>query len=76
MAAKLIIRMSPDDRVHVAVEGLTEVDRPRPKGEKLCERITNRIEQDLGVVETRDYPDDSQQAIRLDDEDALRLGEA
>jgi hypothetical protein len=30
----------------------------------------------LGVVETRNYPDDPQQAIRLDDEDPLRLGEA
>jgi hypothetical protein len=76
MAAKLIIRMTPDDRVHVSVEGLTEVDRPKPKGEKLCEKITKRIEQDLGAVETRNYPDDAQQAIRLDEEDALRLGGA
>jgi len=75
MAAKLVIRMTPDDRVHVSVEGLTEVDRPKPKGDKLCEKITRRIEQDLGVVETRNYPDDAQQAIRLEDEDALRLGE-
>ena len=54
MAAKLIIHLLPDDRVHVTVEGMTEVNRPKPKGKKLCEKITKRIEQDLGAVETRE----------------------
>ena len=76
MARKIIIRISPDDQVHVMVEGLTETDRPRPKGKKLCEKITKRIEKDLGLTAKREYPDDGEYPIQLNEEDVLRLGES
>lgn len=75
MAVKLIIRVTPDERVHVAVEGLTEPDRPKPKGRKLCERMTRRLEQDLGAVESRDYRGEPMQAIEVDQATEQRLGE-
>jgi len=52
---QMIIRVYPNDRVEVKVEGLTESDRPKPKGAKLCDKITSRLEQDLGVVVQRQY---------------------
>ena len=74
MSAKLIIRVSPEDRIEVRVEGLTELDKPKPQGEKLCEKITERLEQDLGWVEQREYLGDNRQEIRLVEEDRLLLG--
>ncbi len=75
MGAKLIIRVTPDDNVEVKVEGLTEPDRPKPKGQKLCEKVTRVIEQDLGVVDGRDYAEDAVGDFGVLDEEQLRLGE-
>ena len=74
MAAKLIIRVSPNDRIEVKVEGLTELDRSKPKGEKLCEKVTRRLEEDLGIVEQRVYEGESQEAIELIQDQGLKIG--
>lgn len=60
MKRQMIIRVFPDDRVEVKVEGLTESDGSRPKGAKLCDKITRRLEQDLGVVVQRQYEEPEQ----------------
>jgi len=55
MPAKLIVRVRPDDRVEVKVEGLTERDMSRQKPEKLCKKLTKRLERDLGSVTRCEY---------------------
>lgn len=49
MKQQMIIRVHPDDRVEVKVEGLTETDSAKPKGSKLCDKITRGLERDLGL---------------------------
>lgn len=75
MPAKLIVRVHPDDRVEVRVEGLTERDMSRPKREKLCEKITRRLEQDLGIVTKREYADEgtAENLIELSEQDRMKL---
>lgn len=72
--AKLIIKVLPDQRVEVNVEGLGEKDRPKARGEKVCEQITRRLEQELGSVERREYEGDKQQLNTVAEDDAVRLG--
>lgn len=55
MPAKLIVRVLADDRVEVSVDGLTAKDTSRPPRQKLCERVTARLERDLGAVTQRTY---------------------
>lgn len=76
MPAKLIVRVHPDDRIEVKVEGLTDRDTSRPKREKLCEKVTRRLEQDLGTVTQREYTDHgiAGNLIELSEEDNVNLG--
>lgn len=76
MGAKLIIRVTADDKVEVKVEGLTDADRSKPKGSKLCEKITEKLVQDLGSIERRDYDDDAAGDFGVVDGDRLWLGES
>lgn len=73
MKAKLIIRVTPDDRVQVRVEGMTEGDRPRPKGAKLCERVTRKLEADIGQVLSRRYDEGTlgEAVVTISGEDRL-----
>lgn len=73
MGAKLIVRVKRDDHVEVRVEGLTEIDRPKPQGKKLCNTITKRLERDLGIVERRDYADDPVQIVGFVEQDRLQI---
>jgi hypothetical protein len=77
MPAKLIVRVYPNDRIEVKVEGLTDRDSPRPKREKLCEKVTRRLEQDLGIVTHREYEDDGtvESPIGMEQPDRVELGE-
>lgn len=63
MTARLVVRVRPDDRVEVHVEGMTARDSARPKGQKLCEKVTRRLEHDLGTVVGREYDDDGLQTL-------------
>ena len=76
MQVKMIVRVHPDDRVEVKVEGLTERDMSLPKPQKLCKKITRRLEQDLGGVTKCEYADDwtAGNLIELSEEDDLELG--
>jgi hypothetical protein len=76
MSAKLIIRVHLDDRVEVKVEGLSGFDRSKPKGQKVCDKITRKLEHDLGIVSQRRYHDDSveEQPIELSQDDDVKLG--
>ena len=76
MPARLIVRVHPDDRIEVKVEGLTERDASRPKREKLCEKVTKRLEKDLGTVTNREYADDEtvENLIELSEEGRVDLG--
>jgi hypothetical protein len=74
VSAKMIIRVHPDDRVDVRVEGLTEQDRAKPPGKKLCERVTRRLEQDLGLVSRREYDGTGQeQSVEIERDEGLTL---
>ena len=55
MSAKIVIRVRPNDSIEVKVEGLTEPKDDVPPGKKLCERVTRRLERDLGQVVQRRY---------------------
>ena len=76
MTAKLIVRIHPDDRVEVKVEGLSNGDRSRPKGKKLCDKVTKKLESDLGLVLARQYEDEGEQEqeIEFTQEKRLELG--
>lgn len=76
MPAKLIVRIHPDDRVEVKVEGMTDRDKSRPKRSKLCEKVTKQLEQDLGFVTSREYAAEGivQSAIELSDKERVKLG--
>jgi hypothetical protein len=73
MPRQLIIRVLPDDRVEVQVEGFTETDRDRPVDRKLCRKLTERLERDIGRVETRLDCAESKSQILLSDERPLEL---
>jgi hypothetical protein len=73
MPRQLIIRVLPDDRVEVQVEGFTETDRDRPADRKLCRKLTERLERDIGRVETRLDCAESKSQILLSDERPLEL---
>ena len=73
MGAKLVIRVSPDERVQVKIEGMDELDREKPKGAKLCERVTRRLEKDLGLVDDRTYPGEELEAIEVRTDEDLRV---
>lgn len=60
MKRQMIIHVYPDDRVEIKVEGLTESDSAKPKGTKLCDKITRRLEQDMGLVVHRHYEEAAQ----------------
>ncbi len=75
MPAKLIIRVRPDDRVEVEVKGLAKQDSPKPPGRKLCEKLTRRLEKDLGIVEHRQYADDKFDDQQVAESGMLRLGD-
>jgi hypothetical protein len=67
MKRQMIIHVHPDDRVEVKVEGLTEVDNPKPAGKKLCDKITHGLEQDLGLVIHRRYEEaHDAQSVEID----------
>jgi len=74
MPAKLIIRVYPDDRVHVKVEGFAGTDESKPNGEKLCEKVTRRLERDLGTVEHREYEAAPEQAMQQLSDEEIKLG--
>ncbi len=75
MPAKLIVKVHPDERVEVKVEGLTATDQHRPKEEKLCKKVTRRLEQDLGEVTRCVYYDDGNATdVELTNTDHLELG--
>ena len=75
MPAKLIIKVHSDERVEVKVEGLTVKDQDRPKEQKLCKKVTQRLEQDLGEVTQCVYADDGNPiAVELTHSDHLELG--
>ena len=75
MAAKLVVRVHPDEHVEVKVEGLTARDQPRTGEQKLCKKVTRRLEEDLGTVTqcvySRDFDDT---AVELTNQDKLELG--
>lgn len=62
MSAKIIIRIDPSDRVEVEVKGLSEPSRSAGPGRRLCERLTHRLEQDLGQITSRTYHEGQQDA--------------
>ena len=75
MAARLIVRVHPDERVEVRVEGLTARDQNRPKEQKLCKKVTRRLEEDLGEVTQCTYSHDFDDVgVELNDTDLLELG--
>lgn len=75
MPTQLIIKVHPDDRVEVKVEGLTVRDHDRPKETKLCKQITRRLEHDLGEVMQCVYYDDRQVTdVEITDTNHLQLG--
>jgi hypothetical protein len=76
MGAKLIVRVYPDDRVEVKVEGLGQEDAAKPRGRKLCEKITKRLEADLGVTTDRTYEKGLPQYVETTQEDTLSIEEA
>ncbi|HUW55167.1 MAG TPA: hypothetical protein VMZ92_00885 [Planctomycetota bacterium] len=55
MSARIVIRVHPDERVEVKVEGLKESQASAPPGARLCEKLTRRLEKDLGQVVDRTY---------------------
>ncbi|MBI2299004.1 MAG: hypothetical protein HYU66_08695 [Armatimonadetes bacterium] len=71
MPGRLIVRVTPDQRVEVQVEGLAAPDAPRARGEKLCELVTRRLEQALGAVESRDYEAEAWQPVEVQEDQAL-----
>lgn len=76
MPVKLIVRVSPDDRVFVTVEGLTERDRGLPSETKLCKKITSQLEEDLGSVARREFADDPNASdLLVSKRDHLKLGD-
>ena len=76
MPARLIVRVHPDERVEVEVEGLTVKDQDRSKEKKLCKKVTRRLEQDLGEVTQCVYSDDgSATDVGLTNPDQLELGD-
>jgi hypothetical protein len=75
VSARMIIRVHPDDRVDVRVEGLDEADRAKPQGKKLCDKVTKTLENDLGIVTERRYSGGEQeQAAELSADERLELG--
>jgi hypothetical protein len=58
MSVKLLVKVHTDERVEVKVEGLITKDQYRPKDQKLCKKITRRLELDLGEVTQCIYLDD------------------
>ena len=74
MAAKLIIRVHPDDRVDVKVEGLTAVDLAKPPEKRLCRRVSERLEKDLGVVQQRVDAEAPATGVLLTEDTPLQLG--
>ena len=74
MAAKLIIHVFPDDRVQVKVEGLPATDAVKPQAERVCRKVTRRLEEDLGLVEHRDHEGDAKTDIQASEQDGLSLG--
>lgn len=60
MSAKIIIRIDPSDRVEVEVKGLSEPSQSMGSGKRLCERLTHRLEQDLGQITNRTYHEGQQ----------------
>ena len=72
MAAKLVIRVYPDDRVQVEVEGLDDPRKDAPPGEKLCEKLTRKLEDDLGQVLERTYEQDSQRQEQFETDSEAR----
>ena len=77
MTARLIVRVHPDDHVEVRVEGLSTADGNRPPGEKLCTKVTARLERDLGEVVERVFTgsngDDTD--LEITDQKHLKLGD-
>ena len=55
MSAKIVIRVRPNDSIEVKVDGLNEPAGDVPPGKKLCEKVTRRLELDLGQVVQRTY---------------------
>lgn len=75
MPAKLIVRVYPDDRVEVKVEGLTTRDHGRPPEKKLCMKVTERLERDLGDVTQCVYYDDRDETdVELTNPDQQEVG--
>ena len=75
MEAKLIVRVYPDERVEVKVEGLTVRDRERPPEKKLCKKITERLVHDLGDLKQCVYCDAGDKAeIEITNPDQIDLG--
>jgi len=74
MLAKLIVRIHPDDRIEVKVEGMARQDASRPEGQKLCEKVTKRLIDDLGTVVDHKYEDDEQELGGILDEEWNELG--
>lgn len=66
MGAKLVIRVHPNDRIEVKVEGVVEpqaaASPPQAqKRKKRCEKLTRQLESDLGEVCQRIYDDEDAQ---------------
>lgn len=74
MAAKLVIKVHPDDRVEVKVEGVNEPAAGAAPGRKLCERLTRQLEEDLGIVAERRYQQDRAQGVELPAEERREQG--
>lgn len=75
MPARLIVRVYPDERVEVKVEGLTAVDRERPPEKKLCKKVTERLIRDLGgLTQCVYYSDRGEADVELTSPDTLELG--
>lgn len=75
MPAKLVIKVYPDERVEVRVEGLTAKDQDRPAEKKLCKQVTRSLERDLGEVTQCVYCDDDRGGnVELTNSDQLGLG--
>jgi hypothetical protein len=75
MTVKLIVRVHPDDRVEVKVEGLTARDQAQPPEKKLCKKVTERLVRDLGDVTQCVYSggDDSSE-MEITNPDQIELG--
>lgn len=75
MPAKLIVRVYPDERVEVRVEGLTDRDQGHPPEKKICKKVTERLERDLGSVIQRVYCDEGDTGnIEIVNSDQVKLG--